>query len=493
MRLAILAVLALALVGLGIPTWYGLTHCAGGLAKVDGQCIGITDGNQGPVFGDRTAAALRLIGEENARVAGDPSAVSIAYVVPIPPPGTDDDYAARVAEDVMGAAIAQRQANRTKTAGRPDRPPIRVLIANIGKAEQPANGPIGALREMATTGFAEHHLMAVVISGKSSGTPREAIDPLLAAHVPLIIAGLTDDQLTSAPVTANSSIARIAPTTSDEAAAAAAYLRSTGARKTLIVQNTDPRDAYSRDLGRAFREHYPGDGYEIVVPDEVYAGERSGAANTMNAIVTNLCQQQPDALFFAGRSPELAALVAALSHRPCLNRPIKVVTGHDGATFAAAAASGAPELRNGLSANVSVAYTALAHPESWRNAPGAFQPNAAEYLTCTGPDCFPTLFPGQSLDDGDTIMAYDAIMTAVRAIRSSDPPLGSPAELIQQFKRIHGVGLLPGASGWISLAPNGNAQNKAVPILGIGPDGRTQFVQLSSPSGTPCVPGMSGC
>lgn len=490
-RMVIVVVLVVALIALGIFVWGRLTHCGPDIEKVDGQCIGITDGTDGPVFGEATADALRLIGEENTRIAGDPSAVSIAYVIPIPPPGVDDDYATRLGGDIMGVAVAQRQANRTPTAGGP--PPIRMLIANIGESRQPAEEPIATLKEMATTGFAEHRLMAVAISGKSLAPMTVAIDALLAADVPVVISHLTADRLTSRPVTADTSLARVAPTTSDEAAAAAAYLRSTGARKTLIVQNTDLEDAYSQDLGRAFRERYPGDNYQIVAPDETYSGKRPGAANTMRGIVNNICQQQPDALFFAGRSPELAALIAAMPLRTCPERPIKVMTGDDGASLAAAVAAGAPEVRAGLAANVSVAYTALAHPEAWRQAAGAFQPHSADYLTGNAPESFPVLFPHQRLDDGYAIMAYDAVMTVVRSIRSSQTPLGSPGALIQEFKRIHGIGAIPGASGWISLSPTGNTQAKAVPILGIGVDGRAQFLQLSSPSGSPCTPGMPQC
>src|SRR5690606_40840119 len=88
-----------------------------------------SDGSHGPVFGPGTAEALALIGEENARIAADPQGrdvVTVAYLVPIPPPGVEDDYDVRLGADVMGAAVAQRQANRTTTLG--DRPLIRLLI-----------------------------------------------------------------------------------------------------------------------------------------------------------------------------------------------------------------------------------------------------------------------------------------------------------------------------------------------------------------------------
>lgn len=495
-RTLLVVLLVIALVALGVRVWQGFTYCASDIRKSDGGCVGITDGSHGPVFGAGTAEALRLIGEENARISGDTAGkevVSIAYLVPIPPPGVDDDYAMRLSGDIMGAAVAQRQANRTNTLG--DRPLIRMLVANVGDSANPAREPIEKLIEMTRAGFAEHKLMAVAVSGMSLDPMTAAIDALVTAEVPVLVSHLTAEQVTSAPAKADTALARIAPTTSDEAAALAAHLRPSSSR-ALIVQNSDQGDRYAQSLGAGFRTHYADAGHTVIQPDETYNGRWGDAANAMRAILRNICQQRPDVVFFAGRAPELAALVAVLPARPCLDFPIRLVTGDDGASFAAAVAGGAPELSRGLHANASVAYTALAHPEAWRASPGAFAPGSAEFLTGLCAECFPTLFPGQSLDDGYAIMAYDAVMTAVTAIRQpngSSGSVGSPGAVLQGFKRLHGPDAVAGASGWISLAPVGNSINKAVPIMGVAPDGKAQFLQLSSPSGTPCTPATALC
>jgi ABC-type branched-subunit amino acid transport system substrate-binding protein len=476
-----------ALTAVGAFAVNSFTHCAPDVKKVDGQCIGITDGNDGPVFGAGTAAALRAIGEENNRVAAEESAkpsADVAYVVPIPPPGTVDDFAKRLSGDLMGVAVAQRQANRTNTLG--DGPLIRVLIVNIGDSRELSKDPINRLVEMAHAGSAEHRLVAVAISGQPSEPPVEAIDTLLAAQVPVSASNLTADQLASAPVSPDTALARIAPTISDEAASAAAYLHPSSSR-ALIVQDADPQDHYAQSLGNAFRAKYPDGAHSIVQPNESYNGPGDGAANAMSAILGNICQQRPDVVFFAGRAQELAALVGALPFRPCRDFPVRIVTGDDGARFAGMIASGAPEPRRAIQTNVSVAYTGLASPEAWQSSPAAFARNAAEFLTARCLDCFPQLFPGESLVDGHAILAYDAIRLAVGGIRSPDGPPGSPG-VIQQFKAIHGLGSVPGASGWISLTDTGNTINKAVPILGIGPGGETRFLRLSSASGAPCNP-----
>jgi hypothetical protein len=169
------------------------------------------------------------------------------------------------------------------------------------------------------------------------------------------------------------------------------------------------------------------------------------------------------------------------------------MTGDDGASFAAAVAGGTPELRRGLDSGVSVAYTALAHPGAWQASPTSFPENATYCLTGLCADCFSTLFPGQSLDDSYAIMGYDAIMTAVRLVRSPNGPIRTPGALIQQFKQLHGDSAAPGASGWISLTPEGRTINKAVVIMGVEADGRSTFRELSSPYGAACKPGVPPC
>ncbi|WP_156994154.1 ABC transporter substrate-binding protein [Pseudonocardia acaciae] len=486
-------ILVAALVAISITIWINRTYCDyPDLKRAEGPCVGISDGTDSQVFGPGAANALRVIGEENTRLANEHPAeptVSVAYVVPLPPPGVDDSYAARLAGDLMGVAVAQRQANRTNTAG--GRPLIRVLVVNVGDSANPSAEPIARLIEMAHAEFAKHHLMAVAVTGKSLRPLTALIETMVTAEIPVVISHLTADQLLPAPATPNTSLARIAPTTEDEAAAAAAYLRSSS-KRALIVQNTDPDDRYSLSLGAAFRARYVDAGHAVVEPDETYNGQRN-PVGAMKGIVLNICQQRPDVVFFAGRAPELAALASALPTRPCLDLPVRVVTGDDGAQFVAMLAGGVPELRRGMEANASVEFTALAHPEAWGKAPWAFTAGSTEYLTGRCAECFPTLFPNQTLDDSYAIMAYDAMMATIGGIRSPYGEVRSPRDLIGQFKLMHGAGLVAGASGWISLTSTGSAVNKAVAILRAAPDGRTQFVQLSSPSGTPCTPGMPGC
>jgi ABC-type branched-subunit amino acid transport system substrate-binding protein len=492
LQVVLVIVLVAALIPPAVWGYQKWRYCAADIARADGSCVGITDGSHGPVFGAGTADALEAIGEENARIAADPGGkdvVTIAYVVPIPPPGVEDDYAVRLSGDVMGAAVAQRQANRTNTLG--DRPLIRLLIANVGDSAEPAVEPIRKLIDMAGPGFAEQKLMAVAVSGKSLNPLIGVVDELVAAQVPVLISHLTAEEVTSTPVAADSSLARVTPTTWDEAAALAAYLKPS-TRSALIVQNSDRRDRYAASLGQGFRDQYADGAHTIQSPDETYIGGAS-AANTMDDILVHVCQQRPDVVMFAGRAAELAPFVAALPKRTCPDHPVRIVTGDDGASFAEAVARDEPGLRDGLRANASVAYTSLAHPGAWRAAPDSFAPGTSQYLTGDCEECFPTLFPGRNLDDSYAIMAYDAVLTAVTAIRQPDESVSSPEAVVQEFKRIHGPQAVAGASGWISLDSAGSTVDKAVAIMDVVPDGSARFLQLSSPSGVPCRPGTPPC
>lgn len=108
-----------------------LLRCAEGVNRVDGQCVGISDGADPGTFGEGFADVLAAIGAENQRIAESGAAfVSVAYLLPVPVAGLNDDLARALRHDLVGAYTAQRQANRINTLG--DEPLIRLLVANSG-------------------------------------------------------------------------------------------------------------------------------------------------------------------------------------------------------------------------------------------------------------------------------------------------------------------------------------------------------------------------
>ncbi|MGH3913391.1 MAG: hypothetical protein ACRDTC_08275 [Pseudonocardiaceae bacterium] len=248
-------------------------------------------------------------------------------------------------------------------------------------------------------------------------------------------------------------------------------------------------------LDEAFRGSFPDGAHTVLEPTETYDSRYGGVANAMIGILRNICVQKPDVVFFAGRAPALNSFVQAFPRRPCPELPINVMaSGGSTADLAARIALGESELTNGLNANASVQYTAQTHPDSWTVSPENFSTVSTSRLSAACEHCFPTVFRGETLEDGGAIIGYDAIIT-VTAIRPGQGTVvnNTPDLISQQFKRLHGVDAVPGATGWISLDPLGNPVNKAVVILQINPDGTIGFRKLSSPLGSPCVPGTPPC
>lgn len=85
------------------------------------------------------------------------------------------------------------------------------------------------------------------------------------------------------------------------------------------------------------------------------------------------------------------------------------------------------------------------------------------------------------------LINYDAMLTAVTAIRNASPTGGIPPrqDIAGQWLQLYGVHKVDGATGWICLDNAGNPYDKAVPIVQYGPGGGPTFVRLAWPTGNP--------
>lgn len=255
----------------------------------------------------------------------------------------------------------------------------------------------------------------------------------------------------------------------------------------------NPNDNWLQSVDEAFRSAFDDEGHDVMEPPETYNSQDPTDNNVMNGILRNICLQQPEVVYFAGRTPALVSFVQALPGRPCPKLTINIIAGADAVEFVTKVSRNddtALALRAGLNANASVQYTGQAHPESWKASPESFSAESKPRFSDTCEYCFKTLFPSETLEDAGAIIGHDAIVTAVTAIRQGSKPNYEPRQITQWFQRLHDIDAIPGASGWISLDPFGKPRNKAVPILQLNPDGTLKFLKLSSPhaSGQPCVP-----
>ena len=205
-------------------------------------------------------------------------------------------------------------------------------------------------------------------------------------------------------------------------------------------------------------------------------------------------------ILFAGRHTQLRQFINALGARGCTDHKLTVLTGDEGSYLA-----GDTKLdRQALTRNLSVRYTALAHPDAWKKDPATTGGSAAdmkalEDLLAAGKQ-EPIGPIGQvALDDGQLITAYDAMRLAVQGLREATPngevvpPLQDVANEWSYIKGSHRVN---GASGWICLDEYGNPYDKAVPIVELTPSGDSRFVKIAWPEGKPpakeCLPPALG-
>lgn len=461
--------------------------------RIGAQCIGVTTGRV--ALRDDLADVLGKIRDENERVDhSGQDAVSVAYLVSLPAPSSNDELAVLLRRELEGAYVAQWQANHTMSIG--DKPMIRLLVANDGDGSGEWQRVVPDVLDRVSN---SERLVTAVVTGRSLRETVDAIDHLREGGIPVIASRLTGDILTNLDrnqlAEVRGGLARVAPTNSDQTTAAAAYLKREASR-AVLVQDVKPGDPYIQSLGVAFRRGFEDPTHHVLGPPEPYNSGIAGVANTMGPMLRNICQQKPDVVFFAGRTPELGAFVQALPGRPCPQVPVKIVAGADAVEFASEVTSSA-ELRDGLNANASMIYTTQAHPGAWTVSKEGFNLESIRHFgSCDG--CYTHFFPSEPLDDGAAIMGYDAIVTAVIAIRPGQGGHGindRPELVSQQFNRLHGTEAVGGASGWISLTDgrDGSTVNKAVALLQVTADGSVKFLGVSSADGSPCVPDRTRC
>ncbi|WP_216216515.1 ABC transporter substrate-binding protein [Amycolatopsis aidingensis] len=470
--------LAVALVAVFVVVPEIESRCGDGVRKrgENSECVGVTDGSY--VFSPQLTGVTEAIRAENEQVVKDAADsddypyVTVAVLLPMTLTGNDIVSAEWVRHQLQGAHLAQRRANRTATWG--SSPRIRLLLANPGSRlnhwEPVVDDLIGRVES--------ERLVAVTGIGLSLDTARDAIERLSQHRIPVVASHLAADEFSEVP-----GFLRVSPTSSTYGAAAADYVRST-AHTATIVQDANPGDLYPQTLVTAFTDTFADDTHRIVGRTEVYDSSLPGIENTFLQMMPNICGNEAEVVYFAGRENHLPAFVAALAQRPCLDRPVTVLTGD-----LAQVGPPGPEMRRGLQTDVTVLGPGLAHPDAWRNEPQAFNPAVVDGFQNPDPKCehcFREVFAGERLDDGIAILGHDAVVTVVWAIRNiprAAPETVTARDVLQARNRLHGELAVPGASGMISFDERGDPVNKAVPILRVRLDDTPEYVQLSTPSG----------
>ncbi|MFG3039051.1 ABC transporter substrate-binding protein [Streptomyces sp. NPDC048330] len=493
-RLVASLVTAAVVLGLG---GYGIARltapedrsCAAGVDRPAGstECVGVN--GDGHDFGiAELADAARAIGRENATLkAGE--YVTVAVLLPLT--STDGGMRAKVVHEVQGAYAYQVRANQRSNG---QRPTIRLVLANTGRGNAHWRATVDRIVAMAD---GPERLRAVSGIATSSTEMREAVTALTKAGIAVVGTTITADDIANGPGRKPfPGLARVSPTNSDEARALANFGR-VDAAKALLVQDTRGGDHYVDTLKAAFAASLKKAPLE---PQEFTSSadptQEGTTANTFRNITHLICDTRTETVFFAGRHTQLRQFINALGDRGCVDRAFTVLTGDEGSYL------GADEKldRNALKTRLTVRYAALAHPDAWQPAPGRRLPATggsprayADFVTDIA-QAAPKDRP-VALADGQAIIAYDAMATAVHAIRQATPEGAAyPAkeDVGTQWPQVKGSLRVEGASGWICLDNHGNPYNKAVPIVELAQDGTQRFVQTAWPEGGPptaaCLP-----
>nr|WP_180218693.1 branched-chain amino acid ABC transporter substrate-binding protein [Streptomyces albus] len=479
-------VAVLAVLGVAVPLTYDWlderrSRCADGVEKrdVEGhpgrhECVGVTDGSH--VFAPHLRGVTERIKTENDQVArGDDPYVSVAYMTTFTLTESDSNSDESVRHELEGAYLAQRRHNDGDLRGSPK---IRLLIANTGSES-------GHWREVtdrlaARTG-APDRLVAVTGLGPSTAENLRALRALERRRIAMV--GST---MSATDIRDIDGFVRVAPTNADEARAAAAFLRREKYRTAVVVQDIARTNHYANTLGPAFEKAFPDReaGFRIVADEELTfdSSARTGWENELRHMTGQLCQQKPRLIFFAGRGRHLTHFLDALANRTCTDQEFRVITGDDTTNLTAR------ELERAYRTKVEVLYTGLAHPDMWEGSEaGKRAVSAATARKFREGGELDRWFPRDSRDDGQAIMAHDAVLTAAQGVAMAARWGGDVTgeSVGRMFHKMHLEQRVPGGSGFLSFLNNGNPRNKAVPILRLTEKKRAEFVEVSAPHGAP--------
>jgi ABC-type branched-subunit amino acid transport system substrate-binding protein len=478
LRVAAIAVALVLLVGAGVGGWRAATYlesrCGGddfrGVDGVQraatGECVGVTDGQV--IFSEDLRSVEQRIEMENNRVHGGGQAyVSIAYLTPMTLTASDADTPESLRHELEGAYTALYRENNTRGPGYT--PQLRLLLANDGSGGAQWSVAVDDIEQRQKS---SDHLVAVAGLGPSFDTTWLAIRSLSTAGIAMMGATMTANDLISPK-----DLARVSPTNTDEANALVNYTRGrSGVHTALIIQSTDSSDRYAQTLGTGFQEFQDHTHYSLV-GQRIQQYEPERAASDFGQIMANICAAHPDVLFFAGRGRELPALLSALSSRPCPDTPINIITGDDASTMPVDEV-----VTTALGRGVTLTYATLAHPMEW-DTPLAPSGQANNYRDFS--DQYRKLFGTEPLDDGQAIMAYDAVLAVSTAVHHIARSNMTPGDVAGEWKLLNQSNSVPGASGLIGFKNDGTPENKAIPLVQLLQTGQVRFLQVSWPCGSP--------
>jgi ABC-type branched-subunit amino acid transport system substrate-binding protein len=453
-------------VGVGGERWgtyrYFSGRCADGVWQrgPDDECVGVTDGSY--AFGSLDEVS-QAIEKENDRVTrGSRPYVTIALFLPMTTAETDPNRKAaeerQIRHEVLGAHLAQLRANEEAGVA------VRLVLANPGRGSRQYAHVADQLAAM--TG-SDAHLRAVVGFDVSDRTTKRALTHLTQdLGIPVVGGPVTGTDLTMP------GFARVVPTNEDQARVLATI---PSGKRTSLVEDTRLGDSYVATLRRAFDEQRADDAPE----PEKYESKGNSQDEALLAddfanIAQDICQSGSRDVYFAGRPPQLRQLVQELGGHACAetHSRFRVITGSGASTVDSYVDEDDIEQWRAALRHVTVVYAAVGHPESWEDTEAPEAADAQREVRKLEGQLRALGLDRANLEDSRLMTIYDATRTAVKNIRlqlGGDERIPRLDEVWGGWRRLKGSEKVHGTTGWICLANDGNAYDKAVHLVSLDP------------------------
>ncbi|MBX5450851.1 ABC transporter substrate-binding protein [Thermogemmatispora sp.] len=403
---------------------------------------------------ENDAEALIYLEDQRVLSSGSPY---ITFVVATMLSGPDPAAVGAGRGDLQGAYLAQKEYNSGGKLGGGLQ--VRLLIANSGGNSLFATT---VAQQIVQAARADKTIVGIM-GWPYSSRALNALPILAQAHLPMVSETASSDLLTGR----SPYFFRVCPSDHQQGLIGAdySYQRLQARRVALFF---DPADAYSQSLATAFSTRYRSDGGSIVVSEQYTVGK----SGNLPALLRDALMHQPDLIYFAGFSADVAGLLSSLpTSGPFAHLQ---VMGGDGLYLL----QGYP--KSARAGFLRLHFTAFAYPDEWG------------YLALPQPAFFTTyaqVFNANGQQSGygytrpftDSMLAYDAtlvLLEAGRSLISSGKAAFNGQDLQQALARLNGSRSVQGISGVIAFGSDGNPQNKAVVVLTVDSVGHIKLESI---------------
>lgn len=385
-----------------------------------------------------------LIYAENVRVLQTPRP-HITLVVTTSLTPTNGIFTGGGRDIIQGAYLGQKAYNDHCLSAQQSCKPLLILVANIGS--NPDYAPF-VTQQIINIVHQDHTIIGVL--GFLNSAPTLAVIPLLqAAQIPLVSSTATSDRLTGI----SPYFFRVIPTDTQQGTYAADY-----AQKKLNAHNiavfSDPNDAYSDSLAKAFEKHFSTPGHKIIETPTYTIGNTNGLLNQVNSVLT--AHPDLDLIYFAGYARDASPVLLNLESQHATTR----LMGGD-ALFIPGDYTQAAKNSNFKN----LYFTSFTYIDPHNAKQSAF---LKFYQTTYDPHNTNPQTYGSSLADSDVILSYDATNTYLQGYQNAlaaDPTAITPDRVRTGLSEIDSEYAYKGISGIIAFASDGNPVNKQVIML----------------------------